>query len=82
MNNDQQEQPWWGWPIGIVAIGFGLIAAFFLVTEHTAHVFGLLPYLLILACPLMHLFIHHGHHGADNHAHPGNQRDDEERGPR
>jgi hypothetical protein len=34
-----------------------------LVTEHTAHVFGVLPYLLILACPLMHIFMHHGHHG-------------------
>jgi len=34
-----------------------------LVTEHTAHVFGVLPYLLILACPLMHIFMHHRHQG-------------------
>lgn len=37
------------------------IAGFFLVTEHRAHLFGVLPYLLLLACPLIHLFGHGGH---------------------
>lgn len=47
-----------------VLIGFLAVAAFFLWTEHRAHVLGVLPYLLFLACPLMHLFHHHGHgHG-------------------
>lgn len=46
-----------------VLIGFLVVAAFFLWTEHRAHLLGILPYLLVLACPLMHLF-HHGHgHG-------------------
>lgn len=41
---------------------FLAIAAFFLWTEHRAHLLGVLPYLLVLACPLMHLFHHaHGH---------------------
>lgn len=40
----------------------------FLLTEHLAHVVGALPFLLLLACPLMHVFMHgshggHGHHG-------------------
>lgn len=43
--------------------GFVLIAAFFLVTEHSAHVFQYLPFLLIAACPLLHLFHGHGGHG-------------------
>lgn len=46
--------------------GFLAVAGFFLWTEHRAHLLGVLPYLLVLACPLMHLF-HHGHdhhHGA------------------
>jgi hypothetical protein len=43
--------------------GFVAVAAFFLLTEHRAHLFGILPFLLLLACPLMHLF-HHGGHGA------------------
>lgn len=45
-----------------VLAAFLLIAGFFLVTEHTAHYFGLLPFLLLAACPLLHLFSH-GRHG-------------------
>lgn len=41
--------------------GFLLIAGYFLITEHRAHVVPYLPFLLLLACPLMHLF--HGHRG-------------------
>lgn len=44
-----------------VFIGFALVAGFFLFVEHRAHLFGWLPYLLFLACPLMHLFMHHDH---------------------
>jgi hypothetical protein len=40
-----------------------LIAAFFLLREHWNHVAGAWPYLLLLACPLMHLFHGHGGHG-------------------
>lgn len=49
----------------ILAI-FMAIAAFYLFTEHLAHLLGALPFLLLLACPLMHLFMHHGHgtHGS------------------
>lgn len=42
-------------------IGFAAIAAFFLFTEHRAHLLGILPYVLLAACPLMHLFHHSGH---------------------
>ena len=38
-----------------------MIAAFFIWTEHRAHVLGVLPYLTFLACPLIHLFMHRGH---------------------
>lgn len=41
-----------------------LIGAFFLLREHWGHVAGYWPYLLLLACPVMHLFHGgHGHHG-------------------
>lgn len=52
-------------------IGFLLVAGFFLWTEHRAHLLGALPYLLVLACPLMHLF-HHGH-GQHGHRHGGHR---------
>lgn len=45
---------------------FAAIALFYLWTEHRAHLFGLLPYLFVLACPLMHFFMH-GRHGGHRH---------------
>ncbi len=48
---------------GIALLVFGAIAAFFVITEHQAHLWGWLPFLLLLACPLMHLFMHGGHGG-------------------
>jgi hypothetical protein len=48
---------------------FLAIAGFLLFTEHRAHVLGILPYLFLLACPLMHLFMHHGHGDHDSHHH-------------
>jgi uncharacterized membrane protein len=68
MQQQQQEQSWWRSPIGIVTLGFLAVVGFFLLTEHTAHVFGALPWLLLAACPLMHLFMHHGHHGGHDHS--------------
>ena len=51
-------------PLGFVLICFLAIAAFFLLLEHRAHLLGVLPYLLLAACPLLHVFGHrHGGHG-------------------
>ena len=61
---------------GLVLIGFLAIGAFFLITEHGAHVLGALPWLLLLACPLMHIFMHHGHGGHGGHGgHDESSRD-------
>lgn len=54
----------------LVMIGFLLVIGYFLWTEHRAHVIQFLPLLLLAACPLMHIFMHHGHgqghgHGRD-----------------
>jgi hypothetical protein len=48
---------------GLVLLGFLAVAGFYLLTEHTAHVFGVLPFLLFALCPLMHVFMHGGHGG-------------------
>jgi hypothetical protein len=56
-----------------VLLGFLLIAGFFLFTEHRAHLLGFLPYLVFLACPLMHFFHHgHGRHGGADASKSGN----------
>ena len=55
-----------------VLIAFIAIAAYFLITEHKAHLSGLLyylPFLLLLACPLIHIFMHRGHGGKGGHDH-------------
>ncbi len=57
-----------------VLLGFLAIAGFFLLTEHRAHVLGLLPFLLLLACPLLHLW-HHGGHGHGGDGTHGNKHD-------
>ena len=50
-----RARTWWAFA------GFVAIAGFFLVTEHRAHLYGYWPYLLLLACPLLHMFGHGGH---------------------
>lgn len=57
---------------GLVLIGFLAIAGVLLFTEHRAHVLGLLVWLPLLACPLMHIFMHGGH----GHHHGGGRPDD------
>ena len=49
------------------AIGIGLGAL--LIIQHWVHVPQFLPYLLFAACPLIHLFMHGGHH-AHRHREP------------
>lgn len=53
---------------GLAALAFLVIAGFFLVSEHRAHVLGVLPFLLLLACPLLHFLHHGGHSEPDNGA--------------
>nr|WP_157264277.1 DUF2933 domain-containing protein [Azohydromonas aeria] len=56
-----------------------LIGGFYLLREHWGHVAGLWPYLLLLACPLMHLFGHgshgHGHHHGGSNTRNGSSPD-------
>lgn len=63
----------------VVLIAFIAIGGFYLVTEHRAHLLGWWPFLLILACPLMHLFMHHGHSGDDSGETPAPGEPDRER---
>ena len=58
---------------GLVLFGFLAIAGALLFTEHRAHVFGALIWLPLLACPLMHMFMHGGHGGHDDHGSHGRQ---------
>lgn len=58
----------------LVFIGFAVIAGALLFTEHRAHVLGALIWLPLLACPLMHVFMHHGHGGHGGHGRQSGER--------
>ena len=53
----------WLTPNGIAALALIAGVLYFLLTEHRAHFFGALPYLILLLCPVMHIFMHRGHGG-------------------
>lgn len=58
------------------------IIAYFLITEHRAHVIQFLPYIFLLVCPLMHIFMHgghsHGHHHHSDHDHTSERKENKE----
>lgn len=70
-NGPRPERPWQ------LRVGFWLllaIAAYYLITEHRAHLAWGLPYLpllLLAACLLIHLFAHGGHGGHSPDRSPG-----------
>lgn len=55
-------------PIKFVLYATIGIIAYFLITEHLAHLAGFLPFSLLFICIFMHLFMHggHGEHGGSN----------------
>jgi hypothetical protein len=67
MNHEHphRPEPFWRSRAGLALLGFLAIAGFFLLSEHRAHALGVLPFLLLALCPLLHIFGHGGHdHGA------------------
>ena len=50
-------------PVKTALLMVALVGGFYLLREHWDHVVGNWVYLLLLACPLMHLFHGHGGHG-------------------
>lgn len=65
--------------ITLILIGAAL---YFIFVEHAAHILPYLPYLIILLCPLMHIFMHKGHgghrHGEHDHGKHQHQHTDAE----
>ncbi len=59
----------WRSPLGLFMLVAGGIGVYYLLTEHLTHFGQALPYLILLACPLMHLF-GHGHGRGPGHDHP------------
>jgi hypothetical protein len=53
----------------------GAVGAYFLLTRHFDHFVQALPFVILLACPLMHLFMHRHHGGHGQQKDPSHQHD-------
>lgn len=78
----QQHRSFWLTSKGLAALGFIGAVSYFLLVEHRQHVWEFLPYLIFLACPFMHLFMHggHGNHGDNDHSSDVSEQDAFQRG--
>ena len=78
----QSPQPpsFWKSPSGVALAVAGSVGGFLLYQEHQAHFWGAFPYLILLACPVMHFFMHRGHgHGGGHRSSLHENRHDERR---
>ncbi len=64
---------------GMAILALAVVVGGYFVIWHQQHVFAVLPFLVILACPLMHLFMHGGHSTHDHRHNGSNDRFDGER---
>ena len=62
----RHDESAWRPRVKLVFLAFVLIGAYLLLAEHRAHVLPWLPWLFLAACPLMHMFMRHGHGGHDH----------------
>lgn len=67
MSNNSEGASFLRSPAGMAPCVFLAAAALLLVLEHSAHLLGAWPLLILLVCVVMHLFMHRGHgsHGPD-----------------
>ena len=77
-NPHHTERSYWTSWAFLIFLAFGAMATVLLWSEHRAHLLGVLPYLFLLACPLLHIFGGHGSHGA--HGRDRRNPSDNERG--
>lgn len=66
-------------PKRLAILGLVTAGAVYLALWHGAHLAAIAPLILVLLCPLMHLFMPHGHH--EQHPHTARQSSDAGRAP-
>jgi hypothetical protein len=63
----RNHRSWWRTPAGLMFLALLVAAMAFWATGHRAHIMVVVPYLVLMACPLMHLFHHRKHQGRYGH---------------
>jgi hypothetical protein len=58
---DRSVVKWYKSPVGVALLVLAVGLGYYLWVYHSQHVLAFLPFIFILACPLMHLFMHHDH---------------------
>jgi hypothetical protein len=53
--------------VSILVIGLTLTGGYFLWDTYQEQLLNYWPYLIILLCPVMHIFMHRGHGGHGDH---------------
>ena len=76
---NEKTGSWWRNRSNLALVAFLGIGGYFLWTEHQAHVIAALPWVLILGCLVMHLFMH-GVHGGHGHGGSGHGDDNGDQG--
>lgn len=61
MDQHNATPSFWKIPFGIAAALLAVGASAHLYVTSKDHVLALLPYALLAACPLLHVFMHRGH---------------------
>lgn len=51
----------------LAVAAFAAVLAYLFFGEHRLHLLGYLPFLFLLACPLLHMAMHGGHGRHDGH---------------
>jgi hypothetical protein len=55
------------WVVRLLMFALLGVGAYYVIAEHGAHLLAAWPLLFLLACPLIHLFMHGGHGGHGGH---------------
>ncbi|MCY1555111.1 hypothetical protein D9M68_917430 [compost metagenome] len=76
-HGSEPATPFWRSKGGIALIMLAVIGLFYVAREHYGHLSQALPYLILLLCPLMHLFGHdhggHSHQSREGSTKPDNR---------
>nr|WP_319417998.1 DUF2933 domain-containing protein [Phenylobacterium soli] len=66
---------------GLMIAALGAAMAYLFFGEHRVHLLGYLPFLFLLACPLLHMTMHGGHGAHGGHGGSGGHGPGDKAGP-